>query len=210
MGNRVRALVSLLFVAAVAGGGEGAAAGEVSPEAESVLRSTKTTTATYSLYIWNRITKPQEVPVEEGAVEFHAGDLHRVETPRDRLIADCRKMTGTYLSVETGKLIEGPQVAHATCGINTNSEILSAEVEGEVRTRLGKAKRIRITDAQNIRVYDVSEDGVLLRSTYQENRPNGAVLIVAEGVRLDKSVPDPAMFDRASLERSYFPERLDK
>jgi len=197
-------------VAAVAGSSRDAAADEVSPEAESVLLSTKTTTATYSLYIWNRITKPQEAPVEEGSVEFHAGDFHRVETPRDRIIADCRKLTGTYFSVETGKMIEGPQVAQAACGINTNFEILSAEIEGEVRTRLGKAKRIKLTDAQNIRVYDVSEEGVLLRSTYEENRPNGAVLIVAEGVKLDKSVPDPAMFDKASLERSYMPERFDK
>ena len=78
---------------------------------------------------------------------------------------------------------------------------------GHVHTALGEAERIELTDAVNIRRYDVSRDGVLLRTVYAAHAPNRPVVLVVDGVALLPTVPDPAMFDERSLARSYVPDR---
>jgi len=55
---------------------------------------TRNTTATYSVFAWNIITRSNKPTEQEWSAEFHQGALHRVETPRDRIIADCAAMTG--------------------------------------------------------------------------------------------------------------------
>lgn len=199
-----------LVVAAVVVNFQAAQARADPLEAKAILEKTKTTTSTYSIYIWNKVTNPQQALFEEGSAEYHSGNLHRVETPRDRIIANCREQTGAYLAVATGKLIEGPTVAAAACGINTNFPILAIELVGEVETRFGKAQRISVTDAQTVREYDVSQDGILLKTAYRENRPGGATIIVAEVVKLERDVPNRAMFDKASLARSYLLTKFKK
>jgi hypothetical protein len=200
----------LIFVTAGCSNHGPASAGEVSLDARRVMEKTKTTTSSYSVYFWNKITQPGQSPVEEGSAEFHSGNLHRVETPRDRIVADCRRMSGSYFSVTSGEIIEGPKVAGAACGINANIAIISMELIGDVETKFGKAQRVRVTDAKNVREYDVSQDGVLLKSTYRENRPGGALLIVTEAIKFERHKPDKAMFDKASLSKRYLPVSLQK
>lgn len=175
-----------------------------------VLEKTKTVKATYSLYVWNRITLAGSEPVEEWGAEFHSGNLHRVETPRDRVVADCSAHTGAALSLLTGKLVEGPQVASAACGINTNASIVAVDFLGPIQSAFGEAQRVRVIDRQHVREYDVSDNGVLLRTTYSENRPGGNLLLTAEAVALEASLPDKNMFDQSSLEKSFVPEKYQR
>jgi hypothetical protein len=176
-------------------------------QAMEVLERTKEVDADYALYLWNRVTPPDRDPVENWSAEFHSGDLHRVETPETRAVANCRTRAGAVFSVETGEVREGPDVADAACGINTNVAIVSAEWLGPVETALGPAERVRIVDEAHVRQYDVSREGVLLRTTYSENGAAGDLLLTAEAVRLETALPASDMFDRGSLERSFVPDR---
>jgi hypothetical protein len=175
-------------------------------KALAILDRTKKVTTTYSVYLWNRITQPGAEPVEEWSAEFHSGDLHRVETPRDRIVADCRAGTGILFSVPNDAFARGPHVANAACGINMNSTILKVEWVGTVKTRFGEAQRIRVVDRDFVRQYDVSREGVLLGSTYTENRPDGRMVIQTEAVGYEAALRDAATFDPASLDKSFVPE----
>lgn len=176
----------------------------------AVLERTKTANATYTIYIWNRVTNPNEPAFEEASAEFHKGDLHRIETPRDRVVADCRAQTGAHLSVETGEITEGPRIAAFACGINTNLPMLSIEILPDVETEFGVARRVRVIDEQNVREYSILENGALARTTYTEARPNGRVIIVAEAILLEDSVPEDMMFDKESLGRRYLPADVQR
>jgi hypothetical protein len=187
-----------------------ACARDTSESAMRVLERTKTTSATYSMYLWNRVAKPGQPVLEEASVEFHKGDFHRVETPRDRIVANCREQTGFYLSVVSGEIIEGPKVAAVACGINTNFPFISVDLLPDVRTDFGTAQRVRVVDAENIRVYDVLQNGALVQTTYTENRPGGSLLIVTQAIRLDDVVPDEGMFTKASLATRFLPDKLEQ
>ena len=56
---------------------------------EAIIARSKLTRATYAVYAWNKMQHPEQPAVEEWSAEFNSGSLHRVETPRDRVIADC-------------------------------------------------------------------------------------------------------------------------
>lgn len=181
------------------------AAVDASPAALAVLDRTRTTNATYAVYSWNRITRPGDPPIEEGSAEFHKGDLHRVETPRDRVVADCRAQTGAYLAVTTGEVIEGPQIAASACGIDSNYSALEVALLPDVQTDFGLARRVRVTDSTYVREYSVLQNGALVRTTYTENRAGGQQVIVTEAVRVEDRVPDAMMFDRATLTTAFLP-----
>jgi hypothetical protein len=209
---RPAALAALLVAAPAAAAAPPAAAppaAEPSPEAAAkaltVLARTKTVTGTYALYMWNRLTPPEGPAYEEWSAEFNAGDLHRVETPHDRLVANCRTGEGYAYSVETGRSSDGAAIARTACGIDTNAPFLSAVSQGEVATPFGRADRVQVTTAQLVRRYDVSRDGILLATVYEENTPEHPVRLANWAVGLERALPEPGMFDRASLARSYVP-----
>ncbi len=172
---------------------------------KAVVDRSKTTTATYATYSWNKIVRDGH-PVEEWAAEFHTGDFHRVETPRDRLVADCAAQTGIAREVATGKLFRGPGVARAACGINTNKPFLESEWQGLVQTPFGAADRLRLVDSDDVRTYDISPQGVILASTYAKK--TGGSSLDARAVAVLPTLPDPEMFNEASLDRSYVPDRF--
>lgn len=171
----------------------------------AVVELTKTTRADYVVYNWNRIEQTGG-PVEEWSAEFHSGTLHRVETPRDRWIADCATGSGTGLSLATGEKVVGSKVALAACGVNTNKSFVASEWRGVVNTAFGPAQRIRLIDAHNVRTYDVMQDGAIVRTTYE--LVNGSPWSLTYAVAVEHEKPDPAMFDAASLARSYVPDRF--
>jgi len=174
---------------------------------KEVVDRSKTTRATYAMYSWNEITLDGQ-PIQEWGAEFHSGDKHRVETPNDHVIADCKAQTGVALSLATGKTVEGPFVAKAACGINTNKAFTATEWEGVVETPFGAADRVRLSDKTDIRTYDISPTGVILRTTYAQNNPERRLQLSSEAVAVLSELPAPDMFDRASLARSYVPDRF--
>jgi hypothetical protein len=170
---------------------------------DRVVARSKTTTATYAVYQWTRLTPPGAPPVEEWAAEFHAGNLHRVETPRDRLISDCRAKTGVWLTLATGQIVQGERLAGAACGINSDKPMLRREMLGRVATPYGKADRVRITDADNIRTYEVSDEGILVHAVYQDSSVGSPVVLDSKTAALERKLPASDMFSEASLRTSF-------
>jgi hypothetical protein len=206
-------LLALMAGAVLAGAGQAparaaktieAAVGVVAP----IVNRTHTTRATYAVYYWNRLTPQRGEASEEWSAEFNRGNWHRVETPRDRMIADCSAMKGIDLSLETGQIVSGPAVAKAACGINANRPIRSSEYLGRQQGKLGEFDRVRLTDAGDIRTYDVSADGVILGVTYANvDKPEDVTLTMAT-TGLDHALPDTDMFSPESLGRSVVPDRF--
>ncbi len=172
---------------------------------EVVVRS-KTTRATYALYTWIRMAKTGEPVVEEWSAEFNAGRYHRVETPRDRLVADCEAMTGTALRIPTGEVYSGREVAAAACGIDSNPEVALATWDGEFPSPFGKVDRIRLTNEAFIRIYDVNGDGVIVRADILYNTPGARPTLQTLSTDLFPKIPAGDMFSRESLSVSFVPE----
>jgi len=182
----------------------------VTGKTDAVIARSKRAQVTYAIYYWNRIEHPGQRPIEEWSAEFNSANHHRVETPRDRVIADCAAHTGTYLSLATGQVVTGPQIAGVACGINTNLPFLKTEFLGRVKSRFGDADRVRVTDAQNVRTYDISDSGVILRTVFETNDSRHLTVVDVETVAIFDKLPDTAMFDAASLKRSFVPDQFKK
>jgi sarcosine oxidase delta subunit len=180
-----------------------AAAAAVAP----LVKRTRTTQATYAVYYWNRIS-PRGAASEEWSAEFNQGKWHRVETPRDRMIADCRAMTGIDLNLETGEIVSGPAVARSACGINANRPLKKSEYLGRMDGRFGAYERVRLSDAGDVRTYDIDRDGVILNATYASvDKPDDLTLsMTTAGVERD--LPEKDIFSPQSLTRSVVPDRF--
>lgn len=177
----------------------------ISSDAVALIERTRTTDATYSLFLWNRIDV-DDVLSEEWSAEFHSGHLHRVETPNVRVIANCALQTGHMLDLRTGAQKSGPEVARGACGINANTKMQSARVRGMIDTSFGKARRIELIDEADVRVYDIAASGALLRTTYAAKASPEKYIIITEARAFSTDKPDPTMFSRASLNRSFVPD----
>lgn len=203
------AVAATLFVGLVGAAPAPADQSEVAKVGAIIARS-KLTRATYAVYFWNRIQPPGQQTVEEWSAEFNSGSLHRVETPRDRIVADCAAPTGTYLSLSTGKVITGPQVAGVACGIDTNRQFLKVESLGRIKTHFADADRVRVTDSEHVRTYDISDDGIILRTNFQTNDARRLTVIDVETFEVSRSLPDTGMFDEESLKVSFVPDAFKK
>ena len=174
---------------------------------DKVIQRTKVVSTTYAVYFWNHGRSPSLAASDEWSAEFHSGSQHRVETPRDRVIADCKAGTGAYLNVASGQIIRGAQVAAAACGINTARRIVSTKWMGRVQTGMGSADRVQITDTSNVRTYDISKDGIILASVYALVDSPQPIILRTWALAIRPNLPDKNMFDEASLQRSFVPER---
>lgn len=172
--------------------------------AEDVIAYSRQTTQTYSLFAWNIITRPEKAPEQEWSAEFHQGSLHRVETPRDRIVANCAELTGTYLQVATGEVIEGPNVARAACGIQANSSILEARLTGSTGSKFGHVQSILVRDSKYIRTYDIASNGAIVGSTIDDLESNR--LLKSFAVDLLSEVPN-GIFTKESLASTAVPEK---
>lgn len=116
-------------------------------------------------------------------------------------------MTGTYVQMGSAKTITGAAVARAACGVQANSVIQSAHIEGKRETRFGPATHLVVVDADNIRTYDVDPNGVLLGATISDR--DGRLRLVGRAVSFTADVP-PDIFSVESLGKSAVPERFRK
>lgn len=177
------------------------------PRVDAVLERSRTTKATYAVYAWVRVERPNEDPTEEWSTEFHSGDKHRVETPAERVVADCAAETGKALTIATGEMLEGPEFARAACGVNSNKPFLEKAYVGSRETPTGRVDRIRLTDPDLIRIYDIDQNGVIVGTTFKLRRENNRTVLSVLKTVVESELPASDMFDEASLQRSVVPER---
>lgn len=174
-------------------------------EARALIALTRETRATYTVVGSNIIYLPDGTEVREWAAEFHDGIHHRVETPRDRMVADCEAMTGIHFNVATVEIDEEPWVARAACGVQANSTMLSARLGGTRQTRFGPATHLVIIDETDIRTYDVAPDGALIGATITGR--DGKKKLVMRAIYYAPKVAD-GIFSANSLGRSAVPAHL--
>jgi hypothetical protein len=204
MNRKIRLLVSSIVVLVTVGAVQHSEA-QTPSNVTAVVERTKANRATYSLYNWYRISRAGEPAVEEWAAEFNSGRFHRVETPRDRVIADCEAMTGSALSLSTGQIVTGPQVAAAACGINTNFTVTSAEWLGQDTPSFGGADIVKLSGGPFIRTYEVDSKGIVVRSTFRYDAPGAPLALQTVSTDLSFTLLADDMFTNDSLSRSYVP-----
>lgn len=177
-----------------------------SDKGKAILERTKSTRATYALYSWTVMEGAGGRRAEWGA-EFHDGNRHRVETPGARVIADCASGAGAIHVVATGEVSRRDRIGDDACGIATGTAVASIRSLGKVETSFGPADRVEVTDASFVRTYDVSPEGVLLRSTYAlrpgASGPMDALVSVA--VAVEPTLPAADIFEVSSLDRFMIP-----
>src|SRR6185295_8788282 len=191
-----------LLVVAVSGAAISAAFDQ---RADQAITRSRTTTATYALYIWYRVTKPDQNPTEEWSAEFHKGTLHRVETAHVRVVADCAAVMGTYLDVDSGETTTNAQAARVACGVSAAKPIRSTEWLGRSKSRFGPVDHIRVTDDESIRAYDVADNGALVGGSIAD--PDGTVRLKLLQVEMLATLPGEDIFSKESLQRSVVPEQ---
>lgn len=188
----------------------GAAAPDDAARAKAVIQRTKTTKATYAVYTWNIIRLKGAEPVEEWAAEFNSGNLHRVETPRDRLVANCRRLDGAHRSLVDGTVKTGRAVANNACGIAYDDAIRQVSWLGRFPSPWGEVDRVRLVGLGLIRTYDVNKAGVIVSSTIaSEDKPDKALLEMRT-VALERRLPAGRIFTRASLAKSVVPAKFSQ
>jgi hypothetical protein len=202
-GSRWRLVAAAPLALATAAACAAAAVGD--ERALRVVERTKMFDGSYASYTWNRISPTGQPPVEEWSAEFHSGALHRVETPRDRIVADCSALSGTWLSLVTGETVTNSQVAASACGINTNKPFRSARLRGRVEGPFGIVDRVEVADHENVRVYDVTREGVIVRATYADRETPQILALESWTVALDSELPADDLFSEQSLQRSFVP-----
>src|SRR5688500_15961943 len=157
------AVVVLIFQAAPA-----CSQNDMDPKALAAVERSRTTDASYSLFLWNRVPAAHDQYDEEWSAEFHSGAMHRVEGPRNRIVANCETIEGTQLDLQTGKIDHDLRIAMGVCGVNANVDILSLEYLGPVNGPNGPAERVKLVDERHVRTYDIAANGALVRTTYHD------------------------------------------
>jgi hypothetical protein len=198
----------LLCLVGLAFGPSTAANSTIDPEVIEIILRTRETQGTYAVYMWNEVTPKDKTPFAEWSAEFHSGNLHRVENPNIRMIADCKAMTGTFLEIQTQKRIEGAQVARMACGINSNPKILSARKIGFEKSDFGDVTEIEIIDTSERRTYKVTFDGILVGSTIGEVAKGGHVWVVNRAFYVSRIITESDIFSENSLNRSFVSQKF--
>lgn len=177
-------------------------------QAKAVITRSKTTRATYAVYTWMIVRLKGAEPVEEWSAEFNSGKLHRVETPRDRVVADCQRKTGAHRSLADGTTKTGQTIANTACGIAYDDAIRQIAWLGKFPSPWGEVDRVRLWGAGLIRTYDVTKAGVIVSSTFAPEDNPGKAMLEMRTVALEKRLPKGAIFTRASLARSVVPVKF--
>ncbi|WP_260580951.1 hypothetical protein [Sphingopyxis sp. PET50] len=192
-----------VWLAAVLLFGCGASAADSS--AEAVIARTKAPTTDYSLFVWTVINPDQSDIVDGWTAEFHSGSRHRVETPWNRVVADCAAMTGRHLHLPTGEVRTGREVANSACGIDTNM-VAGMKYVGKAESGYGQLDIVSLNSDAD-RTYWVDRDGILVRTEFTRPGQPEAWVLRNWAVHVDRTTPDSAMFADDSLSRSYVPEK---
>lgn len=179
---------------------------QMDARAQAVIDRSKGTRETYALYDWETVSRPGQPVAQHWSAEFNEGALHRVETPEVRAVANCETGAGSSLLVALDRRDSAPDMARTACGISTKTALVDQKWLGEVDTPFGRADRIQLTDAQLIRTYDVTKQGVIVRSEFHLRGPGEPEVLSSRAVAVLPELPAGGLFDDASLEQSFVPD----
>lgn len=185
-------------------------AAPVDPALEAVgrvIQRTKTTRATYAIYARTYVPLTVNEPVHEWSAEFHQIVSHRVETPRDRVIADCATMTGADFSLVTGQIDRRPGLARTACGISTEGPVTEVESVGRFPSTWGPVDRVVLYNSQLRRTYDVTTDGIIVAETFETPDDSRRLILRMEALAVARRLPRSDIFSEASLVETAVPEQ---
>ncbi len=173
----------------------------------SVVQRTKATKATYAAYQWNTIRDDEGNPSGEWAAEFHSGDMHRLEIAEVRIVANCRTHQGWLYDVKAGETQDSDTVWLTACGIDTTDQITAVDLLPQLGGKGGPFDVVKITGGPWIRYYAVDRNGVIVRSNRVAANGSPSPCLQNRALAILPALPARDMFTRASLARSFVPER---
>lgn len=198
---------ALALAASTSVSSRGTATTIAASQVDSVIKRTQTTSATYSLISTNEIRRDDET-IHEFSAEFNQGDWHRVETPRDRIVTNCRTGWTAHLNVATGDISHDDQMSGVACGIWTGDGVRSAEMTGSKQSTFGQLQQLKLETYAAMRTYEVAPNGAIVAETITDQ--SGKLRLLMKAISLSKQVPPGDIFSEKSLARSVVPDDLQR
>src|SRR5205823_2604608 len=149
-----------------------------------------------------------DATVHEYAAEFNQGDLHRVETPRDRIVTNCRTGWSAHLNIATGVVTHDDAISGFACGIYTGDIVRSAEITGSRQSSFGLLQQLKLETYASTRTYEVAPNGAIITETITDQ--SGKLRVTMKAVSLSDQLPAGDVFSEASLARSIVSDDLSK
>lgn len=175
---------------------------------QELIERTKTTQARYALVSRNEIRR-DDATIHEFSAEFNRGDLHRVETPRDRIVANCRTGWNAHLNVATGVITHDDAASGMACGVYTGDGLLNAEITGTRSSQFGLLQQLKIRTIGGLtRTYEIAPNGAILSEEIID--PAGKPRLLTTVMSLSDRLPSVDIFSEASLARSVVPDDVIK
>ena len=177
------------------------------PAAETAIKRTRSTNATYAAYLWGTAVGEDGKAEENWLAEFHTGDWHRMEGPNVRVIANCRTHVGYFHDIATGVTSDAPNAYRGSCGIYDAPDVTNVELLPEIVIGGERLDQIRITDTKFVRQYAIDQRGVIVGSDWVAESGANAPCIKTRAVAVLSALPDADIFSRESIGKSVVPTR---
>ena len=175
---------------------------------QQLIERTKTTQASYALVSRNE-TRRDDATIHEFAAEFNQGDLHRVETPRDRIVTNCRTGWNAHLNIATGTVTHDDATAGMACGIYTGDGVVNAEITGTKTSQFGLLQELKIKTVTGLtRIYGIAPNGAIVSEEIVD--PAGKPRLLTTAMSLSHRLPQTDIFSEASLAKSAVPDEVIK
>jgi hypothetical protein len=183
------------------------AAQNTDEQVQRLIERTRTTQATYALVSTNEI-RADDKTTREFAAEFNQGDLHRIETPRDRIVANCRTGWAAHLNVASGAVTYEDGLASVACGIFTGDGLRDAKMTGSKETQFGPVQQLSINTFAATRTYEVAANGAIVAETIADQ--SGKLRLIMKAISLSDQLPSQDIFSEDSLNESVVPVELKR
>lgn len=175
---------------------------------QQLIERTQTTQEPYALVSSNEIRR-DDTTLHEFAAEFNQGDLHRVETPRDRIVTNCRTGWNAHLNVATGAITHDDSVSGMACGVYTGDGVVNAEITGTTRSQFGLLQQLKIKTISGLtRIYGIAANGAIVSEEIVD--PAGKPRLVMTAISLSDHLPTTDIFSEASLAKSVVTDEVIK
>lgn len=176
-------------------------------QVDALIKRTQTTDATYALVSTNEIRR-DDGTIHEFSAEFNRGEMHRVETPRDRVVVNCRTGWSAHLNIATRTVTYNDALSNGACGIYIGDIVRNAKMTGSRMSPFGNLQKLKIETYAATRTYEVAPDGAIVAETIADQ--NGKLRLLMKAISLSEQLPEGDLFSEASLARSAVSDELQK